>query len=125
MINTLKYATLLIFLNCNAYSQDNIVVALQSLEFLNQIFYMNFEKEQDIILIKIDNLEEFICFKYITKTNLNDVQKIKLKYELKTLTNEIFEFKLINSSEFNGTFEILKEGNEYKFINLKYVKKVD
>ena len=108
-------------LNLLAQSQE---IALKSLEYLNQEFHLNLEKENELIFVKIDTFE-YISFQFVSVGELKDLKKIKWKYELRELNVNKYEFELRISSQYLGSFEIKKENGEYKIFNLKYVKRDD
>jgi len=115
----------IILVGTSAIAQNNDHLVLQSLEFLNQKFHLNLEKENEIIFIQMNNSEEYICLKYTEKTNLPDLSKTKWHYQIKALTNNKYEFILNSSSEYKGTFETVIRDQTFTFINLRFVKRND
>ncbi|HET6244652.1 MAG: hypothetical protein H0V01_14990 [Bacteroidetes bacterium] len=86
---------------------------------------MNLEKENVVILIKMDNSEKYICYKYFKNANLPELSRIKWQYEIKAIGKSNYEFTLKSSSEFKGTFKALEKEQDYTFTNLEYVKRND
>jgi len=99
-------------------------IAIKSLEYLNQEFHLNLEKENELIFVKIDTFE-YISFQFVSVGELKDLKKIKWKYELRELKANKYEFNLRISSEYIGSFELKEENGKYKFFNLKYVSRED
>ncbi|SRR5258705_8489539 len=113
---------LVAFFNFSISAQDNEKIALQSLEFLNQKFHLNLEKENEPILIAIDGYE-YICYKYINHDSLPLISRLKRKYNLHKLDDTKYEFIFSLSSKYSGTFEILVDDDmNFKFFNLNYIK---
>jgi hypothetical protein len=119
------YVLLSVFCSCNAIAQKSDKLVLQSLEYLNQKFHLNLEKENVSILIKMGNSENYICYKYFEKDDLPELSRIKWQYEIETLGKGRYEFTLKSSSKFKGTFEVLEKDHDYTFTNLRYVKRND
>ncbi len=119
------YVVLAVFCSCNAIAQKSDKLVLQSLEFLNQRFHLNLEKENVVILIKMDNSEKYICYKYFKNANLPELSRIKWQYEIKAIGKSNYEFTLNSSSEFKVTFKALEKEQDYTFTNLEYVKRND
>lgn len=116
---------LAVFCSCNAIAQKNDKLVLQSLEYLNQKFHLNLEKENVVILIKMDNSEKYICYKYFKNADLPELSRVKWQYEIEELGKGSYGFTLKSSSEFKGTFEALEKEKDYTFTNLRYVKRND
>ncbi|MBK7682326.1 MAG: hypothetical protein IPJ26_07580 [Bacteroidetes bacterium] len=119
------YLVLAVFCSCNAIAQKSDKLVLQSLEYLNQKFHLNLEKENVVILIKMDSSEKYICYKYFKNSDLPELARIKWQYEIEVLGKDSYEFTLKSSSEYKGTFEVLEKEQDYTFTNLRYVKRND
>ena len=119
------YVLLAVFCSCNAIAQKSDKLVLQSLEYLNQKLHLNLEKENVAILIKVDNSESYICYKYFKNNDLPELLRIKWRYEIEILGKGNYEFTLKSSSEFKGTFKVLEKEQGLTFMNLKYVKRND
>jgi hypothetical protein len=119
------YVLLAVFCSCNAIAQNSDKLVLQSLEYLNQKFHLNLEKENVAILIKVDNSENYICYKYFKNDDLPELSRVKWQYEIETLGKGSYEFTLKSSSEFKGTFEVSEKEQDFTFTNLRYVKRND
>ena len=119
------YVLLAVFSCSNAIAQKSNKLVLRSLEYLNQKFHLNLEKENVAILIKVDNSENYICFKYFKNDDLPELSSIKWQYEIEALGKGNYEFNLKSSSEFKGTFEVLEKEQDFTFTNLRYVERND
>lgn len=116
---------LIIFFSCNLFAQQKVNnIGLQSLEILNQKLHLNLKKENEPILITIDDLD-FICLEYMDKKKLPSILILKRRYKLNKVGNNKYEFVLKGASEYNGTFELSGTDDNQKFVNLKYVKRDD
>ena len=119
------YVVLTVFCSCNVVAQKSDKLVLHSLEFLNQRFHLNLEKENVVIMVKLNNLERYICYKYFKNNYLPELSRITWEYEINQVSKNSYKFTLTGSSKFKGTFDAIEKEQNFTFTNLKYIKRND
>ena len=115
---------LFFFSSNNVFSQVDEKIALESLEFLDQKFYLHFKKMEESILISI-NEEKFIYNEYVNKQSLSSLSFLRFQYDLKKIDKNKYSFLLTAISVYSGTFEVVKKNGQNCFINLQYIQRTD
>ena len=102
-----------------AFSQEKTdSLILNSLHFLDKNLPINFKTEEQYIFVLYEG-EYYIVDKYINKEKI--ISREKIIYEIDKMTDNKYDFYLKIVSEYRGTFEVVKEGERCKFVNLTYV----
>ena len=94
-----------LFMNVVFSQIKNDSIIINSLDFLNKEFYMNFEKAGAYILVIYEG-NYYVVDKYYDKTKSIDGIKIKIIYELKNTESNEYGFSIkVAGSEYRGSFD--------------------
>lgn len=96
---------------------DSIV--MRTLNYLNNWLYLNFDKAEELILVKYRG-DYYIVDKY-GKPNGN-IQRTRIFLDLRKELGNKYYFSLEWSSIIRGNFELTIENGNYRFRNLNYIK---
>lgn len=121
MIKNLLFTSLFLLLTSNLFAQqetDSLI--LKSINFLEKTLHLNFEIENKYILVN-DAGKTYVVDKYIQ--NKKKITNAYIVYDLKKESENKYSFTLKLVSILKGSFEAIKEGDSYQFVNLSVVQR--
>ena len=115
-----------IFFSLNLIAQKKDLTQ-QTLEFLNDSFYWNLQKDNEMILIEFGEYN-YISHQFVEMSSITKITRLRLKFILKCVDVDKYEFIVkdpskANGFDYKGSFIATISNGKYTFSNLKYVKR--